>query len=182
LSASPNVTLTFPATDGDADQFLQTNGSGVLAWSDVSGGTSWQAVKTSTFTAVCGEGYFVNTTSGEIDVTLPASPSAGAVVAIKDYANTWDTNNCILLRNGSNIGGLALDSTISTEGLAITLVFVDATKGWLVTDSGLQEEAPTTRYITATGGTVTCSGDFKIHTFTGPGTFAVSDAFNGLAV
>jgi len=153
--------------------------SGTAAGFGATGSASWDTtVKTGDFTAVAGVGYFVNTTSGEIDVTLPASPSAGDVVAVKDYANTWDTNNCILLRNGSNIGGSALDSTISTEGLAITLVFVDATKGWLVTDSGLQSEVPGQQFVTATGGTITTSGDFKIHTFTGPGTFCVSCAGN----
>ena len=155
------------------------NNQGTATNFGATGSASWNTtVKTGDFTAVAGEGYFVNTTSGEIDVTLPASPSAGDVVAIKDYANTWDTNNCILLRNGSNIGGLALDSTISTEGLAVTLVFVDATKGWLVTDSGLQSEVPGPTFIVATGGTVTTSGNDKIHTFTGPGSFAVSCAGN----
>ena len=38
-------------------------------------------VKTSDFTAVSGLGYFVNTTSGAVTVTLPASPSAGDIVA-----------------------------------------------------------------------------------------------------
>jgi hypothetical protein len=153
--------------------------NGTAAGFGATGAASWDTtVKTGDFTAVSGEGYFVNTTSGEIDVTLPASPSAGAVVAIKDYANTWDTNNCILLRNGSNIGGNALNSTLSIEGLAVTLVYVDATKGWLVTDSGLQNEAPGPEYITATGGTITCSGNFRIHTFTGPGTFCVSAVGN----
>jgi hypothetical protein len=101
------------------------------------------------------------------------------VVAIKDYAETWDTNNCILLRNGSNIGGAALNSTLSTEGLAVTLVYIDATQGWLVTDSGLQSEVPTAAYITATGGnaTLTC-GNFKTHVFTGPGTFTVCSVGN----
>ena len=157
------------------------NNQGTAVNFGATGSASWvTTVKTTDFTAVAGEGYFVNTTSGEIDVTLPASPSAGAVVAVKDYANTWDTNNCILLRNGSNIGGQALDSILNTEGLAVTLVYVDATKGWLVTDSGLQSEAPGPQYITATGGTPTTSpcGNFKIHTFTGPGTFAVSNAGN----
>ena len=56
--------------------------------------------------------------------------------------------------------------------LAVTLVYVDATQGWLVTDSGLQSEATAT-FITATGGTITTCGDYKIHTFTGPGTFTV---------
>jgi len=71
LTVASNVTLTFPATDGDADQALTTNGSGVLDWTTISGGASWQAVKTSTFTAVAGEGYFVNTTSGAITMNLP---------------------------------------------------------------------------------------------------------------
>ncbi len=155
------------------------NNQGTATNFGATGSASWvTTVKTGDFTAVAGEGYFVNTTSGEIDVTLPASPTAGAVVAVKDYANTWDTNNCILLRNGSNIGGNALNSTLSTEGLAVTLVYVDATKGWLVTDSGLQDEAPGPQYVAASGGTETTSGDFKIHTFTSPGTFTVSSAGN----
>jgi hypothetical protein len=65
------------------------------------------------------------------------------------------------------------------EGLAVTLVYVDATQGWLVTDNGLQSRHSTNnQYVTATGGTITCCGDYKIHTFTGPGTFCVSCAGN----
>src|SRR6056300_737577 len=33
-------------------------------------------------------------------------------------------------------------------------------------------------YVSATGGTITTDGDYKIHTFTGPGTFTVSCAGN----
>ena len=154
--------------------------SGTASGFGATGAASWDTtVKTSGFTAVSGVGYFVNTTSGAITVTLPASPAAGAVVAVKDYANTFDTNNLTLARNGSNIGGVAADAVLSTEGLAVTLVYVDATQGWLVTDSGLQNEAPEPpAYVTATGGTITCCGDYKIHTFTGPGTFCVSCAGN----
>src|SRR5210317_1687783 len=76
--------------------------------------------KTSNFTAVSGNGYFVDTTSGAITVTLPASPSAGDVIAFKDYANTFDTNNLIIERNGSLIGGTAANATISVEGQAVT--------------------------------------------------------------
>jgi len=149
--------------------------NGTAAGFGATGAASWDTtVKTSGFTAVSGVGYFVNTTSGAITVTLPASPAAGAVVAVKDYANTFDTNNVTLGRNGSNIGGVAADATLSTEGLAVTLVFVDATQGWLVTDDGLQSNADTNPFIEATGGTVTTSGNDKIHTFTGPGTFIVS--------
>jgi hypothetical protein len=144
------------------------------------GTVDWQTtVKTGDFTAASGEGYFVNTTSGAVTVTLPSSPSAGDIVAVKDYANTWDTNACTLARNGSNIGGDASNSVISTEGLAVTLVYVDATKGWLVTDSGLQSEAPGAEFVAASGGNsvLTC-GDHKVHIFTGPGTFTVSNGGN----
>ena len=153
------------------------NNQGTAVNFGATGSASWDTTpKTGDFTAVSGVGYFVNTTSGEIDVTLPASPSAGSVVAVKDYANTWDTNNCILLRNGSKIGSVANDAILSTEGLAVTLVYVDSIQGWLVTDDGNQSVAATNPFLEATGGTPTTSpcGDYKIHTFTGPGTFSVT--------
>ena len=59
--------------------------------------------KTSPFTAVSGDGFFINTTSGAITVTLPSSPSAGDIVSFKDYANTWDCNAVTVGRNGSKI-------------------------------------------------------------------------------
>jgi hypothetical protein len=155
------------------------NNNGTANNFGATGSVNWQTtVKTGDFTAVSGEGYFVNTTSGAITVTLPSSPSAGAIVGIKDYAQTFDTNKCTLGRNGSKIGGQAVDGSLTQEGVAVTLVFIDSTQGWLVTDSGLQSDAPTTQYVTATGGTITTSGDFKIHTFTGPGSFCVSCAGN----
>jgi hypothetical protein len=165
-------TITIPAG-------ASITNSGTASGFGATGAASWNTtVKTGDFTAVNGEGYFVNTTSGEIDVALPAG-TAGAVVAIKDYARTFHNNNCILVPNGSDkIGGLAQNATLKIQGQSVTLVFIDATKGWLVTDSGLQSDANQAQYITATGGTITTSGDFKIHTFTGPGTFCVSCAGN----
>ena len=168
---------------GDAGQVLTSAGAGAPpTFTTVAGRTgavSWDTtVKTGNFTAANGVGYFVNTTSGAINVTLPAG-SAGDVIAVKDYANTFDTNAVTLVRNGSDkIGGTAVNATLLTEGLAVTLVFIDATQGWLVTDSGLQSDSPTSLFVTATGGTVTCSGDYRIHTFTGPGTLSVSCAGN----
>jgi hypothetical protein len=98
------------------------------------GGTSWQAVKTSNFTAVAGEGYFVNTTGGVITATLPSSATIGNEVSIIDYAGTADTNNITIGRNGHNIQGAASDMTVSTERAAFTLVYVDSTQGWLLKD------------------------------------------------
>ena len=145
------------------------------------GAVTWDTTaKTAGFTAVSGNGYFVNTTSGAITVTLPSSPAAGAIVGIKDYANTADTNAITIGRNGSNIQGTAADYLINTEGRSVLLVYVDATKGWLVTSASQASDIVTPLYITATGGTITTSGDYKIHTFTGPGTFCVSAVGNPL--
>ena len=144
------------------------------------GAVNWQTtVKTGDFTAVAGEGYFVDTSSGEIDVALPAG-TAGAIVAVADYAKNFGTNNCILVQNGSDkIGGSTANAVLDTNGVAVSLVFVDSTKGWVVTDSGNESDAPTATFITATGGNsiLTC-GSFKTHIFTGPGTFCVSAVGN----
>ena len=124
--------LTFPNADGSADTFLKTNGSGTLSFAEVSGGTSWQAVKTSNFTAAAGEGYFINTTSGAITMTLPSSPTIGDEIAFIDYAGTFDTNNLTVGRNSEKINGSAADLTVATERAANTLVYTDGTQGWLL--------------------------------------------------
>ena len=159
------------------------NNQGTATNFGATGSASWTTtVKTNSdsgFTAVAGEGYFLDTSSGTISVNLPAG-TAGAVVAFKDYAGTFDTNNVTLVQNGSDkIGGSAVNSVLNEEGIAVTLVFIDSTQGWLVTDSGLQSEASGPQYIAATGGTVTtvCT-NFKVHTFTSPGTFCVSAVGN----
>jgi len=138
-----------------------------------SGSVNWQTtIKTGDFTAASGEGYFINTTSTAITMTLPSSPSVGDIVALKDYAGTFNNNNLTINRNGSNIIGTATNKTITVIGQAITLVYGDATKGWQPVESATNDDLAS--FITATGGTVTESGDFRIHTFTGPGTFCVS--------
>ena len=100
----------------------------------MSGGTSWQAVKTSGFTAVAGEGYFCNTTSGAFTATLPSSGTIGDEISFIDYAGTFDTNNLTIGRNSHNIQGSAADLTVSTERAGFTLVYVDSTQGWLLKD------------------------------------------------
>ena len=96
------------------------------------GTVDWDTTKkTASFTATNGDGFFVDTTSSAITVTLPASPSAGSIVAVADYAGTASTNNITIARNGSNIEGIAQDGVINNNRDSITLVYVDATQGWL---------------------------------------------------
>jgi len=146
------------------------------------GAVDWQTtVKTSTFTASANEGYFVDTNGGAVTVNLPAG-TAGAIIAVKDYRNTFDTNNLTIAPNGSDkIGGSTDDVILSAEGIAISLVFIDSTRGWLVTESGLQSEATVPEFISASGGNSTTTiGNFKVHAFTSPGTFTVSSVGNSL--
>ena len=130
--------------------------------------------KTSPFTATSGKGFFINTTSGGVTVTLPSSPSAGDIVSVSDYAKTAACNAITIGRNSSKIDGLCNDLLLETNGLATTLVYVDGTKGWKPVNSN--EIKNELKFVTATGGTITTSGDFKIHTFTSDATFTVSCA------
>ena len=139
------------------------------------GTVDWQTgdIKTATFTASNGEGYFCNTTSSAFTVNLPAG-SAGAIVSVQDYNNTFDSNPLTISPNGSEkINGGAGNIALTTEGEGLTLVYIDGTVGWRsIQDSAFSDIG--TNFVAATGGTVTTSGDFKIHTFTGPGTFTVT--------
>ena len=124
----------------DADLFIVDDGAGgtnrKVAASRIKtyigGGTQWQAVKTGNYTASAGEGVFMNTTSGALTLTLPASPSIGDEVTFVDYAGTFDSNNLTIARNSSKIHGADEDLTVAVERAANTLVFTDSTQGWLL--------------------------------------------------
>ena len=127
-SASQSYTLIYPTGNVTAGTFLKVasiTGSGTTAVGQLSfaaAGTSWQAVKTSSFTAAAGEGYFVNTTSNVITMSLPAG-TLGDEIAFIDYAGTFDSYTFTVAANGSEkIHGSTDDLTISTERAANTLV------------------------------------------------------------
>ena len=139
-SSGQSYELKFPTGNVTADRFLKvasvsgsgTTGVGQLSFAEVSGGTSWQAVKTSNFTAAAGEGYFINTTSGAIEMDLPAG-SIGDEISFIDYAGTFDSNALTIDQNGTEkIAGSTDPLTVSTERAANTLVYVDSTQGWLL--------------------------------------------------
>ena len=143
------------------------------------GGISWDTTaKTSNFTAEVGKGYFINTTSAAITATLPASAEAGDIVAFKDYTGTFATNNLTIGRNSHKIQGDSSNSTIDTIRASVVLVYVDSTKGWLYSVESNVADLNAASYVAATGGTITTSGDFKIHTFNSSGTFEVTAVGN----
>jgi hypothetical protein len=170
-----------------ANSSLTINGSSVSLGSSISAGAlDWQAVITADgstgTTGVAGRGYFIDTTSAAHTFTLPSSPTIGDTIAIVDYAGTFASNKLTIARNGNNIQGVANNSQLGTNRASVTLVYVDATKGWVYQNESNVADLQAALFITATGGTVTTSGDYKIHTFTGDGCFVVSQLGNGPTV
>ena len=181
--ASSNIAPGTIANDRLANTGITINGTTIAlgASGTIVAGTDWQSVVTAdgstATTASAGEGYFIDTTSAAHTVTLPSSPTQGDEVHIVDYAGTFGTNNVTVGRNGSNIDGAAADGSLATNRLNVRFVYIDSTKGWRAIFGDASENYGAT-YITATGGTVSESGDFKIHTFTGDGCFVVSSVGN----
>lgn len=106
----------------------------------------WQSVVTaSTLNAVSGKGYPINTTSNACTVTLPGSPSVGDTIKFVDYARNWGTNAVTINTNSSNFqGNTSPNPVYNTNGQAVTITYVDATKGWIPTvDDDVTWETPT---------------------------------------
>ena len=140
--------------------------------------------KTTTFTAVSGEGYFADTSSTNFTMNLPAG-SAGDIVSVMDYAGTWQDNNLTVTPNGSDkIGGLSDSVTLSIQGQSVTWIYVDTTQGWLNTmdsTSNVRAENFISATVSGSCNTLVTAPDCantKIATFTGPGNFTVSSISN----
>ena len=195
IDFAPNSVTSDKLTDGTITNANLSNSSVTVAGTSIALGASgsinnkfidWQSVVVSdgstVTTMVAGNGYFVNNTSAAGLVKLPISASIGDVVAIKDYAGNFGTNSLTIQRNGHNIQGVANDSLISTNRASLVLVYVDSTKGWLYWEEHNVADLQGPSFTSATGGTITTSGDFKIHTFTGDGCFVVSQIGNSPVV
>lgn len=159
-----------------ASSSITLNGTAVSLGGTADIGTQWQAVivadgSTNT-TAVAGEGYFIDNSSATHTINLPASPSIGDTVKI--VALSGKTNAITVGRNGSNIQGAASDRVYQSDNQADTFTYSNATEGWTVETT--TQEVPA--HISASGGTETTSGNFKIHTFNSSSNFVVSNMGN----
>ena len=147
--------------NGATAQWIQPVG-GIGPTGAAGTGIVWQSVQTSNFTAVAGNGYPVNTTAATVTVTLPASPTAGQMITIVDYAGTAATYNIIVNPNSKNISGVAANALISVNRRSVNLVYIDSTQGWL--SYAQQYSAFTAGYpasyliVAGGGGTASLSG------------------------
>ena len=92
-----------------------------------------------TYTTVNGDQVLVDTSGGGIGapvtINLPVSPAIGDEVHFIDSGNNLASNNLTIGRNSSNILGSASDLVVSTNTAAFTLVYVNATRGWVYKDN-----------------------------------------------
>lgn len=124
-------TTTAAPTSG---QVLIWNGSNWAPGNTAAAGLNFDStIQTSDFVAVINTGYFVNTASGVLDVTLPASPSVGDEVHVIDSSNSAATNNITIVRNGNPIASSASDLTVAVNGAAFRLIYSgSSTFGWVL--------------------------------------------------
>ena len=129
-SAGATYSLELPNAVGSTGQFLKaSDGSGKLAFDTVVQYSAPQ-LKSANYTAVVGE--FIVASAGSITITLPASPSAGDYVTIKDGTGAAETTSFTVGRNSSNIASSASDLTFDKNFAEITLVYINGTIGWSV--------------------------------------------------
>ena len=168
LDPSSNTTL-----DIDADQNISIPNGTLTVGDTVTAPNSniiqWQStIITASATVVANKGYFVNTTSNVVTITLPASAIVGDQIILNDYAGTWDNNVVTINRNGLKIQGGTDNLEYSTEFQSVHLVYSGATKGWIPL---LNSD----HLFNATGGTESAyssgGNNYKVHTFTSSGTF-----------
>lgn len=116
-------TSVAPGANGNV---LKSNGTD---WTSAAEAAIPQLVGTNT-TATSDQ--FLVASAGSITITLPASPTAGNFVIVKDGTGAAATTNFTVARNGSNIASSATDLTFDKNFAEITMTYMDATIGWSV--------------------------------------------------
>ena len=119
---------------------------GAVTAAKITGGdfaVAWQSsVQTTSFTAEANKGYYVNTTSGAITVTLPSAPQTNDKIAFSDVTGTADTAAITLNRNGNKMRGGTDNLLLSDEHAAVEIVYTGSDYGWInIGDSNITNKA-----------------------------------------
>lgn len=111
--------------NGSNGQVLSSDGDGSMTWITpaAGGGGGIEYIrKTTTYTALVGEGIIADTGGGSWTLTLPASPSIGDIVVVVD-GNDWGTNNLTVARNGSTIDDVAQDMLLDVSSVSVEFIY-----------------------------------------------------------
>jgi hypothetical protein len=125
LSLGGNVSVAY-----DAANAASALASSAYAAANTSSIT-WSIVNTNS-TMAARQGYFVDTTTGPITMTLPTSATLGDTIRINDLAGTFSANNLTVARNGHKIQGIANDLLVNVDQSSFGLVYSNSTYGWKV--------------------------------------------------
>ena len=136
LDASKITTGTFP-NSRLTNNSITINGSATALGGSVTidAGVSWES-KNANFTAVAGKAYYVDTSSSAITATLPSSASIDDEIRFLDISGTFNTNKLTIARNSHKIQGIADDLEVTTDRAGFSLIYYNATQGWLITEKG----------------------------------------------
>ena len=103
-----------------------SNVGGVITISSGGGGQSYITTNT---TAVAGAIYYADTTSAAFTLTLPSSPTNGAVVSVFDTAGKWNINP-LTISASQNINGVSGTLVCNVQGQYLSLQYVTASNNW----------------------------------------------------
>lgn len=136
-TTTPAITLTLGAITPTTIVASGTIGASNFSGSSSGTNTGDQNVanpiiKTANYLALPNDLIIVDTTSGPITITLPASPTFGQQVKFVDGSGTWATNNLTINGNGANILGNATNLVSNLARENFTLIFYNVPQGWIL--------------------------------------------------
>jgi len=120
------VQVVAPGTSGNV---LKSTGS---SWASAAEAAGYPAPSLTGVSLTATSASFIVATAGSITITLPASPSAGDYVVVKDGTGAAATTTFSVARNGSNIASSATDLTFDKNFAEIVMTYIDGTIGWSV--------------------------------------------------
>jgi hypothetical protein len=124
VDLTSQVTGTLPVANGGTNATTAAGARASLS------ANALPILKGTSYTAAVGE--FIVASAGGITITLPASPSAGDTVTVKDGTGAAATTTFTVARNGSNIASSATDLVFDKNFAEITMSYINGTIGWSV--------------------------------------------------
>lgn len=112
-----------------------------VSWVDLSAtgggaGLTYTLIKTANFSASVNTAVRINSSGGSFTITLPATPTDGALIAVFDVANACNTHAVLIAPSGGDtVEGDATGLSVNLSGAYVPLVYNSATTNWKMADT-----------------------------------------------